>query len=44
MTRAPLLRPLVGGGEAGSFLTTVGVAGGGADPPDLDADLDPDEE
>jgi hypothetical protein len=44
MTRASLLRPLVGGGEVGSFLMTVGVAGGGADPPDLDADLNPDEE
>jgi hypothetical protein len=52
MTRAPLLRPLVGGGDVGSFLTKVGVDGHavslmkveGADPPDLDADLDPDEE
>jgi hypothetical protein len=40
MMRAPLLCPLVGGGDAGSSLTTLGVAGGGADPPDLDADPD----
>ena len=27
MTRAPLLRPLVAGGDAGSFLTRTGVEG-----------------
>jgi hypothetical protein len=42
MTRAPLMRPLVSGGDAGSFLTALGVAGGGADPPDLDVGLDAD--
>ena len=45
MTRVPLLPPRVGGGDAASCLTWYrGVAGGGADPPDLDVDLDPDEE
>jgi hypothetical protein len=49
ITRAPLLRPLVSGGDAGSFFTVIlGIAAGGADPPErdvgLDADLDDDED
>ena len=49
MTSAPLLRPLVGGGAAGSFFTVAGdghsfLTVAGVDPPDLDADLDPDDE
>jgi hypothetical protein len=39
MTRAPLLRPLVGGADAGSFFTVLGVD---ADPDERDADLDAD--
>jgi hypothetical protein len=43
MTRAPLLRLLVGGGDAGSFFIVVlGVVAGGADPQERDADLDAD--
>jgi hypothetical protein len=44
MTRAPLLRRLVDGGDAGSFFTVLGVAVGGADPQKRDADLDADPE
>jgi hypothetical protein len=49
MTRAPLLRRLLGGGDAGSFLMVEGAAHSylmvvGVDPPDLDADREPDEE
>jgi hypothetical protein len=40
MTRAPLLCPLVGGGDAGSFFTVV--LGVDADPDERDADLDAD--
>jgi hypothetical protein len=40
MTRAPPLRPLVGGVDAGSFFTLV--LGVGAEPDDQDADLDDD--
>jgi hypothetical protein len=40
MTRAPPLRPLVGGVDAGSFFTVV--LGVGAEPDDQDADLDDD--
>jgi hypothetical protein len=40
MTRAPLLRPLVSGVEAGSFFTVV--LGADADPDERDADLDAD--
>jgi hypothetical protein len=39
MTRAPPLRPLVGGADAGSFFTVLGVD---ADPDERDADLDAD--
>jgi hypothetical protein len=42
MTRTPLLRPPVSGGNIGSFLTALGVAGGGADPQERDGDLDAD--
>jgi hypothetical protein len=40
MTRAPLLHPLVGGGDVGSFFTVV--LGVDADPDERDADLDAD--
>jgi hypothetical protein len=40
MKRAPLLRPLVGGGDAGSFFTVI--LGVDADPDERDADLDAD--
>jgi hypothetical protein len=40
MTRAPLLRPLVGGVNASSFFTVV--LGVDADPDERDADLDAD--
>jgi hypothetical protein len=42
MMRAPLLRPLVGGADGGSFFTVLGV---NADPDERDTDLnaDPDE-
>jgi hypothetical protein len=39
MTRAPLLRPLVGGVDAGSFTVILGVD---ANPDERDADLDTD--
>jgi hypothetical protein len=38
MMRGPLLRPLVGGGDAGSFFTVI--LGVDADPDERDADLD----
>jgi hypothetical protein len=40
MMRAPLLHPLVDGGDAGSFFTVV--LGVDADPDERDADLDAD--
>jgi hypothetical protein len=40
MTRAPLLRPLVGGGDADFFFTVI--LGIDADPDERDADLDTD--
>jgi hypothetical protein len=42
MMRAPLLRPLVGGGDAGSFFTVVLDVD--ADPDERDANLDADHE
>jgi hypothetical protein len=47
MMRAPLLRPLVGGGDTGSvftfvFIVVLGIAVGGADPQLRIADLDAD--
>jgi hypothetical protein len=39
MMRAPLLRPLVSGGDADSFTVVLGVD---ADPDERDADLDAD--
>jgi hypothetical protein len=41
ITRAPL-PPLVGGGGVGSFLTLLGIVGGGPDLQEWDADLDAD--
>jgi hypothetical protein len=40
MMRAPLLRPLVGGADGGSFFTALGVD---ADERDADLDADPDD-
>jgi hypothetical protein len=43
MTRVPLLRALVGGGDAGSFFTVVLSVDADPDERDADLDADPDE-